>query len=428
MKLEIKDNNYSAIVVEIDNLVKLENCDNVQHAIIMGNRIIVSNDTKVGDIGIFFPVEAQLSKDYCSFNNLYRDKEENEDNSKVGYFEENRRIKCVKFRGNKSEGLFMPLSSIGLMGVDTTELNVGDEFTDIEGINICQKYIMWVKNVHNNPKGKKAKESKIVDGQFNFHAETSQLYRNLFKVNPSDLISLTYKMHGTSGISSKVLCKKKTTVIEKILLWLGVAIIITVYDYIYSSRKIIKNPSINPNANHYYDVDIWGLADAKLRSFLSNGMTLYYEIVGYTPNGAEIQKDYTYGCAEGEFDIYIYRVTNTNDEGKVFEWSAKQVQDWCKLMGLKAVPELFYGRASEFFSDGRLTDRNWREGFLNELKTRYNDKDCYMCSKTVPEEGVVVRIEGLDLESFKCKSEKFYLRETAQLSKGVIDIEESLNE
>lgn len=47
-----------------------------------------------------------------------------------------------------------------------------------------------------------------------------------------------------------------------------------------------------------------------------------------------------------------------------------------------------------------------------------------MCINKVPEEGVVVRIEGNDFEAYKAKSERFYARETAQLDKGELNIED----
>ena len=40
------------------------------------------------------------------------------------------------------------------------------------------------------------------------------------------------------------------------------------YDYIYSSRKMIKNADLNPDIVHYYDADIWGIAHSELKDFL----------------------------------------------------------------------------------------------------------------------------------------------------------------
>jgi hypothetical protein len=320
------------------------------------------------------------------------------------------------------------------------------------------------------------------------------LYRNLHRIHPEDLISISYKLHGTSCISSKILCKKPLKWNEKILKKLGVNIVNTEYDYIYSSRKVIKNEELNPNPQHYYNEDIWKLANDIIAPFLSNGLSVYYEIVGNLPSGAAIQKDYDYGYSLDNFSnnpiqigdkvvkgksnkpfksgnlintvkgvinhselnipaytfeednsmvecrkcykykeptpfgIYIYRITYTNNDGKVFEFSAKQVQDFCKEYGLNAVPELFYGYAKDLLkidSDNKFYLEHWQTHFLSTLKNKYNDKDCYMCSNIVPEEGCVIRIENNSFEAYKVKSSLFYEKETKQLDKGEIDIESS---
>lgn len=261
---------------------------------------------------------------------------------------------------------------------------------------------------------------------------TSQLYRNLHKINPDSLISITYKLHGTSGITSKILVNRELKWYEKALIKLGVKIQTQEYSLITASRTVIKSETSNPG---FYGEDVWKIASKHLEEFIVNGMTLYYEICGYTPSGAYIQKDYDYGCVscghesykEGlHYKIFIYRITQTNNEGKVFEFSAKQVQDWCKEKGLKAVPELYYGYAylavmPELYNE--YNDEEWRIHWLEEIKKKYNEKICYICTTKVPEEGCVVRIEKNELEVYKCKSVAFLERETKQLDKGESDIE-----
>ena len=435
---EPKNQNYAAVVVEIKTIIPLEKCDNVQAAIIMGNQVVVSKDVKVGDIGLYFPLECALSKEYLSNNNLYNKSELNLDNTQKGYFDENGRVRCQRFRGHKSEGLFMPLESLQSFGV--LELEINTCFDEINGFPICSKYIVKQNRTPGQPGSRKSKtkikyESKLIENQFRFHDDTAMLYRNLHRITPESLIHISYKMHGTSGISSYILCKKKLNWIEKLLSKLNVNIKTEEYDYIYSSRKVIKNEELNPNAQHYYNEDIWGIAHNEVKDFLQKGMTFYYEIVGYLPNGGSIQKDYDYGCSckiipgntpiktVGEHAIYIYRITSTNVDGKVIEFSAKQVQDFCKKNGLNAVPELYYGYAKEF-SDERMTKENWEIKFLDTVKQKYNEKDCFMCNTKVPEEGCVIRIDGLEFEAYKQKSERFYARETVLLDKGESNIED----
>ena len=181
-----KNENYAAVVVQIKTIVPLENCDNVHAAIILGNQVIVDKSVKVGDIGLYFPLETQLSQQYLSNNNLYRKPELNVNPENKGYFEENGRIRCVKLRGNKSEGLYMPLSSIKSFYEDAENLPEGEDFDTLNGIEICKKYIpkgVRTPGLSGSKKGKGrlAKESKLIEGQFKFHDDTLcvDFYRNV---------------------------------------------------------------------------------------------------------------------------------------------------------------------------------------------------------------------------------------------------------
>ena len=179
MKLEKPENsNYAAVIAKVDNIVALDNCSNVQAAIILGNQVIVSKDVQKDTIGIYFPLECALSKEYMKNNNLHRDSTLNLDTTQKRYFETNGRVRCQKFRGNKSEGLFMPLDSLSFLLSDKiSELQLRDEFDKIEGVNICKKYVVKDFKTAGAPgskkgKGKAAQESKLVEGQFKFHDDT----------------------------------------------------------------------------------------------------------------------------------------------------------------------------------------------------------------------------------------------------------------
>jgi len=443
-----KNTNYCATVVEIRSLIPLEGCDNLMGTMLFGCHVIVGKDNPVGTIGIYFPVETQLSKEFLSANNLYRKAELNTDPEKKGYFEENGRIRCVKLRGHQSNGFFIPLESLKFID-SNPQISTGAEFDSIDNVPICQKYIPkstrtpGAPGSSNKGRGRKARESKLIENQFRFHYDTTQLGKNLHKIHADSLISITYKVHGTSGISGKVLCKRKLSLVEKALKWTKLAKISeSEYDYINSSRKVIKNDDLNPNPSGYYSEDIWSIAGEELKPYLLDGMTLYYEIVGYLPGGGQIQGSWDYGCKPGEHKIYVYRITYTNDAGQVFEFSAKQVQDWCKSVGLTPVVELYYGRAEDFsdifvirteasvVDDSYHNELNCRikkpfdaEEFQERIKKLYNEKDCYLCANKVPEEGVVVKVEGPLAEAFKQKSFRFLDKETRDLDANKSDIE-----
>jgi hypothetical protein len=442
--------NYAGIFTTITTTVKLDNCDNVQHAIIFGNCIIVGKDTPVGTKGIYFPAETQLSQEFLHNNNLYRDNTLNKDINEKGYFELNGRIRCMKFRGHKSEGLFMPLSSILFAASvsDVATLKEGDTFDQINGINICQKYIPKITNTPGTSGGGKnklvaKKTSRLIDGQFRFHGDTAMLGKNIHRVTPETLISITNKLHGTSFVVSNILVKRKLSWLEKLAKFLGIKVVESKYDTIFSSRKVIKNDDLNKNYNHYYGEDVWAEIAEHIRYLLPNGMTVYGEAVGFTRGGKPIQGGYDYGCnpigddiTGKTFKIYVYRITLTTTEGQVFEFSAKQVQDWCNQFKgtLLPVPEYFYGLA------GRLVDtyevvktgysakekslEKWQGDLLSHLLSAFNmEQDCELCHNKVPAEGIVVRIEGLEYDAYKLKAFRFRERESKQLDTGEVDIE-----
>jgi hypothetical protein len=444
-----KDSNYAVVVVEIKTLIPLENCDNVQATPIMGQQVIIGKDVKVGDIGLYFPVESQLSKEFLSNNNLYREKSLNVDTEKSGYFDENGRIRCQKFRGHNSEGLFMPINSIEFTGINPSELKIADEFDELNGIEISKKYVVKASKTHGTHVSPKSRtmnnkmRDKLVENQFKFHKDTLILGKNTHKIKPDTLIHLSYKEHGSSNICSNVLVKKKLKWYEKALIKLGVDIPTTEYGYIYSSGKPKSNlpkgivgKYVNENGDYYSD-DIWKESFEYLKDFLTPGLSIYSEIVGYTKTGGAIQSSFDYGCVppkSGEkytcginYKIKVYRITYTSVDGKTFEFSPIQVQEWCKNMGIEPVHQLFYGYAKDLFKLHKKrvpAEIDFGDKFMELLKEFYNDKDCFMCSNKVPEEGVVIRIDGLNFEAYKQKSSRFLSYETKQLDKGEVNIED----
>lgn len=238
-------------------------------------------------------------------------------------------------------------------------------------------------------------------------------------------------IHNTSVVISKVMCKRKLNIFEKIAKLVGLKIIDTEFKNIYSSRKVIKN---DPSFEHkgFYKEDIWGKANKKISDFLFNGMTAYCEIVGYTGDTA-IQslkgKAYDYGCALKEFGVYIYRLTYTTLDGKVFEFSAKQVQEFCQTapLGVYSVCENYYGYAKDLIDDDDDDYRKFSEKLLESLNDKFIGGNCRFCNNKVPAEGIVVRVENTNplfqVESFKLKSFEFYEAETKALDNGEIDIE-----
>jgi hypothetical protein len=165
-------------------------------------------------------------------------------------------------------------------------------------------------------------------------------------------------------------------------------------------------------------------------------MTAYYEIVGFLPNGGYIQKGYDYGCIppkEGDvyqygvhFKVLVYRITMTNVDGNVHEFSAREVQQWCKYNGLVPVTEYYYGFASELYPDLNPNE-HWNENFIARLADDKNfnmECDSPTCDNKVPHEGIVIKVENMKSEAFKLKCFKFLDKEGKVLDKGESNIED----
>lgn len=443
--------NYLAKIVKIDNFHKHSDPEvtKLKCCCIDGFNIITGIDSEPG-LYVYFPTACCINPKFLSYANLYRHGELNVDQTKTGMFDDNGRVKAIRLRGELSEGFIIPIVVLEnwVMSTVNVELKVeeGTEFDSIEHDGktfwVNKKYIP--KNTRtsgapgsgNSGKGKQPKGlDKIIENQFRFHYDTVLIKKCPHVLHPSDLISITSKVHGTSGISAYVLCKQELNWKQKIARWLT-GEEFDKYDYLYSSRSVIKNQYYNKSVQGgFYRVDVWKYADDIVRPCLSKGMTAYYEIIGFLPNGGYIQKNYDYGCLPPvgdeaytygkHFKVQIYRVTITDVSGKVHEFSAREVQLWAQMVGLVPVEQYYYGYAKDLYPDLDPSE-HWNENFLSKLA---NDKNFYMecnsptCDNKVPHEGIVIKIENMKSEAFKLKCFKFLDGEGKALDKGEVDIE-----
>ena len=444
-KSEKANNNYLSQVIKIDNIRNHPDADKLEIVTYQGANIIVAKDSvKVGDVMIHCAVESALNKEFLAKNNQFDEKNLNSDKTIKGFFNKKGRVRAIRLRGEPSRGFLFPPRWLKVwqpdLNIDNIEEYIGTEFDTVSGAQFSKKYVPMkqkargdrpIKNRRNNVL---KKFDKLIESQFNFHYDTEFLAKNLDRIDPNDIIAITTKYHGTSAVFSNILINRELCWLEKLLQKCGIKIETTEYGNIVSSRGVIKNRYINKNMpESFYDVDIWMHAAQKVTPLLAKGETVYAEIVGYLPDTANfIQKDHDYKCNEGEYEIYVYRITQTNVDGIVHELSALQVQQWCRSKGLKPVKELFYGRAKDVYPD-LPTGQHWHENFLERLKS--DKKNFFMecnspdCHNEVPHEGIMIRNDSKNnMPAFKLKTEAHYLMETKELDEGIINIEDGETE
>ena len=422
--------NYRAKVVRIERLEPHPNADKLLIAVVDYQRIIVGLDTKIGDLFIYFPLECQINGEFISFINGYSDPNLNRDKTKKQFFSGKRRVKATRLRGELSEGYLHPAISFNDFLVDSkikfqiSERDLGVEFDSVGDLLICNKYIIKEKGL---PSVKKEKEAKVlerlIDGQLRLHKDTENFKRNLHKVGPEDIISCSYKIHGTNFSFAKVLCKKRLKWYEKVLKKIGVNIVDFEYDWVAASRRVVKSLESAGEKAHFYEYDLWSEAMHRIKDKIEDGIILYGEIAGSLASGSFIQKNYDYSAKPNDYRIFVFRMTYTDHKGKVFEFTRPQIDRYCKKYELETAPLFYYGKAKDMYPELDV-ENHWHENFLANLIRDYTEKDCYMCRNSVPEEGCVIVKEGEVWEGFKIKSSRFLLEESAELDSGATNIED----
>lgn len=472
---------YYGYIVAVEHLRPHTNADKLQIATFFGNDTCVSLDVKIGDCGIYFPCDGQLSVEYCEANNLVRKKNEAGENV-GGYLDPDKRnVRAIKLRGEKSDGIFMPLTSLEFTGVDITTFKTGERIDVINGIEICKKYIPNTQRRQGKvSNGNRTRKKKVpIAPLFIEHADTEQLAYNMGAFKPGDEIEITLKMHGTSQRTAylPVLKGYKRTLWDKLRRKEGTPI----YDWGYVSgtrRTILENFD-----GGYYGSNEFREAHSKFfEGKLWKGEEVYYEVVGFTHTGSPIMatadnkklndnefiKQYgktttfSYGCRPGHLsgtikdkeiidnvaivypqsDIYVYRMTMTNEDGDVVEYTPDFMRYRCEQMGVKTVPVMWQGKIPHHLSkkvdvdndnDGNLEwsvkeFANAGEWIKDTAEHYYDGPD--PVGKTHIREGVVVRILNRPkFCAYKHKNWSFKVLENIVKNDAVVpDMEEAEEE
>lgn len=452
MDLKIYDDskNYTCQVIKLPAKIAVKGLDNLVEVNVQGNSCLVGKDSDPDELYLFFPAECQISHDFLSANNLYRHSELNVDKTKTGFFDDNRRVKAIKFKGIISSGFVIPLESLSNVIKSTIsaswkfglDLSVGIEFNSICGIEICKKYIRPAEKKigMSNPRTKVLDE--IIDSRMApEHPDTSHLMKNIHKLQLDDYIAVTYKLHGTSARFYNTLIKKKLTWKDKVAKFFGINVVEEEYQYVAASRRVVKSVGFEelPNKNHYFTSgDLWSEVGREFfDGKLNKGEAIYCEIVGKTYSGEAIQHGYTYGFDKPK--VFIYRISNINAQGIEVDLGYLQMKDRAKQLNVECCPEFYYGTLGEFiwkyhsgFGNGKDDQENL-EQFLNEIfytSGRGIDQlleQPSILDKSVVEEGYCIRKDTCNKpEIFKIKSKQFLLHEGKQLDKvDSVDIEET---
>ena len=455
---------YCGYVTTLKNVRKHPNADRLLLAECFGNTVSVNLDYFEGQKGVYFPTDGQLSVEFCEHNNLVRKKNEAGENI-GGYMDPDKRnVKTIKLRGEMSDGLFLPMTCLDFCFEDgnaDAHLSIGDTIDVVNGHEICKKYIPRrnPSKSHGNGGNKTRKRKVDIAPLFAEHADTAQLAYNLGAFKPGDEVEITLKMHGTSqrtghlpvfkGYNDSRKCRFVNAIKSKfkknyepkhdgnpIYDW----------DYVSGTRRVVLDT---------YDGGFYGsnhFREQHHNAFVGKlwkGETVYYEVVGFMDTGAPIMAEcsndrvndkafkkkwgkttvFSYGCdpngikageifkfeanpandKEGRLimapqsDIYVYRMTMTNEDGNVIEYTPDFMRYRCEQMGVKCVPLFWKGIIDPEAEDA---------GEIVKTLAEYHYAGPDPVGKTHIREGVVARIINRPkFTAFKHKNEEFKIIE-----------------
>jgi hypothetical protein len=423
MKLLEPDNkDYAAVVVRLPKPVDLEGLDNLVGLQVLGSQALVARKADYGELVLVFTAGTQLSDEFAYKNNLYRHADKNEDQGQKGYLEDNRHLRQLKLKGYVSGALVMNLNALSyIKGVDVEQFNEGDTFDKIGDHEICRKYIN--KKTHAERAFEKNKKvwTRVDEKFLPQHYDTDNYFKNSHIIPENKEVTVTQKLHGSSIRIANTIVQRKLSFRDKLAKKIGAVVSTTEYDYVYGSRRVIKDAN-NPSHVHFYDTDIWSKKGAELQGLIPQGYLVYGELIGWTPEGAALQSKYTYNVLHTESELYVYRVATINPEGVVTDLTYDQIVEFCRDRSLKVVPLLWRGKYADFKPEewvdfpGHDTKHFYHSDGFPQAVPLSTDSPC--------DEGVVIRAEGLAPYTLKCKSSTFVGYDNNNTAEGVLDMEE----
>lgn len=458
---------YNVYVCKVKNIRPAENADRLNACEVFGITTIVDKSVNENDLYVYFPTDGQISEEFGKANDLFRRKDEN-GNPAGGFIDPvKRNIGAIRLRGNKSEGLILPLTCLAPFG-DISNLAEGDIVSTFNGHVIAEKYVPMHKprvsestarGEHNH---KSAKKCRIKYPFFAEHIDTPQLRFNMDMFKPGDIICLTEKVHGTSSRNAyqTAIVGENGFFLTKLIAhsnWLPKKWRMSAQShltpktemrYLIGTRRTVLT---NNSTGGFYGNDdfrkAWG---ERFKGKLLPNEECFGEIAGFYKDnygGAvpimsrgdntktkdkQFIKQYgktttfSYGCTETGYYTYgdgtheerplnryfVYRMTYTTPEGVVIEYPWDLVKQRAEQMGFETVPEL-----ERFIY-------TTEEDFLARI-AKYEDIPSTIDSSHVIEGVVIRKMNGTRFDVAKDKSYNFKVLENLiKVDAEVPDMEE----
>ena len=349
----MENQNSVCFVARINEIKAIERADNIEQVVIGGwNAITKKGEFKEGDKVVVATTDAVIPEALSELMGV------------TNYLRKGQRVRTVKLRGVYSECLLIPFK---YLAPKSLEKNV-EPGHDMMGILGVTKYEPPVKQIQ-LASGRKIKWR---DNQ-NFHIYYK--FPNLKNVDgmftKEDTVQITRKIHGTNARYG-IVKKGKLSFWDKVKKFFRLADEWIDYEYIYGSHNVEKGS----DSQGFYSEDVWKIIaekynikeklwnQAKKRigcKDLGSGLVLYGEIYG-----AGIQKNYTYGLEDIQFEGFDLTVNGEYLPTEV------TVHEMVNMLQLPHVEVLYQG--------------NWNQEIQDSFV--FNN---FIYGTKVPHEGIVIK-------------------------------------
>lgn len=367
-------------VVRIDKIVKHPNADTLGIVNVLGGYpvLVKLGDFKEGDLGVYCTVDTLVPISRPEYKFL-----------DTGRGRTHERVKAKKLRGVFSMGLLVPLTFGAVEGEDVAEKLV------------CLKYVPPSEREHhvaiNALKKSRVSETAQFDRRTMFiSALTSLLSAGILPHGPLALLGVLPLAAGYAVVKwNRWRCKRPNYPYYDVtsyraykdLIANGEDVVITEKlhgsqaSFCHTGRKFhLKSRTVfrdmaNKDTKSPFGfnfTEVWSKIaveyDLERKLKKKPGYVLFGEIVG-----PQIQKGFSYGCANGEQDFYAFDVMRLSDRTFL---DHDDFTSFCMELGIQVVPVLYRGPWSETltsFADGnsKVDEKTLREGWvMRPLKER----------------------------------------------------------
>lgn len=407
---------YQAIIARIKTRPH-PNADRIQLADVCGTTVVVGLNHQDNELGVYFPSDGVLSHEFCLANNLYNKSARQKlglGDGPIEFFDHHRRVRTQGFRGQKSDGFWLPLSSLNC---DPATLSEGFMFDTLNGHQLCEKWTTRKPGASNTPANPRKRELL----SFPKHVDTEQWDYYWKDIPDGSILTITEKIHGTSHRVGLVKTEKKWWQFWR-----------PAHQTVHGSRNVVLTQ--HSGRTSFYGSDEFrykAVGDPPLRQ----GEVVYGELVGFVAASSSIMPahtcdakelpsvfnrfgshvQYSYGQADGHAEFVVYRIVQFNEAGEGTELSHGQVVRRAGQLGFRTVPV-----HQTIIHEGASSDQ-----LVNILVG-----EIYTSSLLAPNqmaEGVVIRVDTPDGHTSFLKKKSYAFRLLEGIIKSndeYVDIEE----